>query len=58
MEQEKGEPAPMYHYIVAAYPRPGAILTHLVLQYMKKLRRQGKKIDSELLTSFALDLLK
>lgn len=58
MEQEEDEPAPMFHYIVAAYPRPGAVLTHLVLQYIKKLRRKGKKIDSELLTSFALDLLK
>jgi uncharacterized protein (DUF608 family) len=39
-EQEAGEDAPGPHYIVAAYPRPGAILTHLVLQHVKQLREK------------------
>jgi len=60
MEKETGELAPGPHYIVAAYPRPGAIWTHLVLQYIKDLqtRKKTKTIDSQSLISFVSDLLK
>jgi hypothetical protein len=40
MEQEMGESAPGPHYIVAAYPRPGAVLTHIVMQHVKDLQKQ------------------
>jgi uncharacterized protein (DUF608 family) len=60
MEKEAGESAPEPHYIVAAYPRPGAIWTHLVLQYIKDMqtRKKTKTIDSQSLISFVSDLLK
>ncbi|MGD0174506.1 MAG: GH116 family glycosyl hydrolase [Anaerolineales bacterium] len=60
MEKEAGESAPGPHYIVAAYPRPGAVWTHLVLQYIKDLqkRKKTKTIDSQSLISFVSDLLK
>ena len=40
LEKEGKETKAGPHYIVAAYPRPGAILTHLVIQFVKA--RQGK----------------
>jgi len=60
LEQEEGESAPGPHYIVAAYPRPGAVLTHLVIQYIKDLQRKtgSTKIDSKRLISFAKTLMK
>ncbi len=36
LEQEEGESRKQPHYIVAAYPRPGAVLTELVLQFIKE----------------------
>ena len=57
-EQEDGESAPAPHYIVAGYPRPGAILTQLALQFVKEFRvRTGAtRIDSRALNSFVTDL--
>ncbi|MGA2175042.1 MAG: GH116 family glycosyl hydrolase [Verrucomicrobiota bacterium] len=60
LEKEAGESAPGPHYIVAAYPRPGAVWTHLVLQHIKE--RQAQKgatiIVSESLMSFLSGLIK
>ncbi len=60
LEQEEGESAPGPHYIVAAYPRPGAILTQIVMQFIKQLRTTKKagKIDSGRLKSFITALMK
>lgn len=60
LEQEEGESAPGPHYIVAAYPRPGAVFTQIVLQYIKELQKKTncKKIDSKYLKSFITDLVK
>jgi len=58
LEKEEGETTKSPHYIVAAYPRPGAVLTQLVLQYIKGLRTQTgtTKIGSGQLKSFIQDL--
>ena len=60
LEKEAGESAPGPHYIVAAYPRPGAVWTHLVLQHIKDLQAQRGTtiIDSKSLISFLSELLK
>ncbi|MDZ7260663.1 MAG: hypothetical protein ONB05_00885, partial [candidate division KSB1 bacterium] len=60
LEQEEGESAPGPHYIVAAYPRPGAILTHLVIQFIKETQQRTKtrKIDSRQLQAFVATLIK
>jgi len=60
LEQEEGESAPKPHYIVAAYPRPGAVMTQIVMQHVKELQEQtgSKKIDSTYLKSFVTDLMK
>jgi hypothetical protein len=60
LEKEAGEPAPGPHYIVAAYPRPGAVWTHLFLQHIKALqaRENVRSVDSPSLISFLADLLK
>jgi uncharacterized protein (DUF608 family) len=60
LEQEEGESASGPHYIVAAYPRPGAVLTQIVMQHVKELQmRTGmKKIGSRRLKSFVTDLMK
>jgi uncharacterized protein (DUF608 family) len=60
LEKEAGESAPGPHYIVAAYPRPGAVWTHLVLQHIKDLQAQKGTtiIDSKSLVSFLSELLK
>jgi len=60
LEKEAGESAPGPHYIVAAYPRPGAVWTHLALLYIKDLqtRKKIKTIDSPSLISFLSDLMK
>ena len=42
MEKERGETAPGPHYIVAAYPRPGAVWTHLVMNRVKELQAKTK----------------
>ncbi len=59
MEKEAGELAPGPHYIVAAYPRPGAVWTHLVLQQIKELQTRGKTrtIDSQPLMAFLSSLM-
>jgi uncharacterized protein (DUF608 family) len=46
------------HYIVAAYPRPGAVLTQIVIQHIKELQKRTKrtKIESQQLSSFINDL--
>jgi uncharacterized protein (DUF608 family) len=60
MEQEMGESEPGPHYIVAAYPRPGAVLTQLVMQFVKEQQKKTKstKVDSKQLISFIKDLMK
>jgi uncharacterized protein (DUF608 family) len=60
LEQEEGESAPGPHYIVAAYPRPGAVFTQIVMQYVKELQEKtaSKKIDSKHLKSFITGLVK
>ncbi|MCU0643933.1 MAG: non-lysosomal glucosylceramidase, partial [bacterium] len=60
LEQEHGESTPQPHYIVAAYPRPGAVLTQLVIPYVKEVQaRTGtRKISSELLKSFIANLMR
>ncbi len=59
LEKEAGEPAPGPHYIVAAYPRPGAIFTHLVLHRIKESRKEKHlpEFDSGKLKSFLTDLV-
>ncbi len=59
-EKEEGETTSGPHYIVAAYPRPGAVLTHLVMQHIKELQNQTKAtiIDSGKLKSYITDLMK
>jgi hypothetical protein len=54
LEQEHGEAAKGPHYIVAAYPRPGAVLTQLVVQFVKETQeRTGvTKVDTPALRSF------
>ncbi len=42
LEQEAGETEPGPHYIVAAYPRPGAVWTHLVMNHIKDLKAKNK----------------
>jgi non-lysosomal glucosylceramidase len=53
-EKEAGESKAGPHYIVAGYPRPGAILTQLVLQFVKEFQKRTgtAKIDSQPLNSF------
>jgi uncharacterized protein (DUF608 family) len=60
LEKEAGESAPGPHYIVAAYPRPGAVWTHLVLQRIKEMQTEkgATVIDSKSLISFLAELLK
>jgi uncharacterized protein (DUF608 family) len=54
MEKEAGETTKGPHYIVAAYPRPGAIFTHIVMQFIKELQQESGaiKIESRHLNSF------
>jgi len=57
-EKEAGESKAGPHYIVAGYPRPGAILTQLVLQFVKEFQKRtgAAKIDSQSLNSFVTAL--
>jgi len=59
-EIEAGETKPTPHYIVAAYPRPGAVVTQLVMQYVKDLQKKKDKvkISSKDLKAFIKDLMK
>jgi uncharacterized protein (DUF608 family) len=60
LEKESGESKPNPHYIVAAYPRPGAVWTHLVMNHIKALRARtrSKTIESPDLIPFYPNLLK
>jgi uncharacterized protein (DUF608 family) len=60
LEKEEGEATRGPHYIVAAYPRPGAVLTHIVMQHIKELQNQTKAIiiDPIKLKSYIKDLMK
>ena len=42
LEKEAGESKPCPHYIVAAYPRPGAVWTHLVMNHVKAVQTKAK----------------
>jgi uncharacterized protein (DUF608 family) len=55
MEKEAGEHVAGPHYIVAAYPRPGAVLTQLVVQFIKETQeRTGEaKVDTPALRAFS-----
>jgi uncharacterized protein (DUF608 family) len=57
-EKEAGESKPGPHYIVAGYPRPGAVLTQLVMQFVKEFQKRtgAAKIDSQSLNSFVTAL--
>jgi uncharacterized protein (DUF608 family) len=59
LEKEAGESAPGPHYIVAAYPRPGAVWTHLVINYIKDRQAMtpSKAIESQDLMPFFAGLL-
>jgi len=59
LELEAGETQPGPHYIVAAYPRPGAVWTHLVLNHIKEMRAKthSQTVESQDLTSFFSRLL-
>ncbi len=58
LEKEAGESKKGPHYIVAAYPRPGAVWTHLVLGRIKELKAKSgsKTLGSKELISFYPDL--
>jgi uncharacterized protein (DUF608 family) len=58
LEQEEGESAKSPHYIVAAYPRPGAVLTQIVIQFIKETQKHAHttKIGSKELKSFIAGL--
>jgi uncharacterized protein (DUF608 family) len=60
LEMEAGETKPEPHYIVAAYPRPGAVWTHLVMNHVKNLQEMAKSktIESKDLMPFFPELLK
>ena len=53
-EKERGEKVKGPHYIVAAYPRPGAVLTQLPLQFIKETQQRtgAMKVDTPALRSF------
>jgi uncharacterized protein (DUF608 family) len=60
LEKEEGELNEGPHYIVAAYPRPGAILTHVMVQHIKDLQQKTNtiRINSKDLISFSSVLMK
>jgi uncharacterized protein (DUF608 family) len=60
LEQEEGESEPGPHYIVAAYPRPGAVMTQLAMQFVKKVqeRTESKTVSSKELKAFLKELMK
>jgi uncharacterized protein (DUF608 family) len=60
LEQEYGETKAGPHYIVAAYPRPGAVWTHLVMNHVKGLqaKKKSKTVDQKDLIPFFPNLLK
>jgi uncharacterized protein (DUF608 family) len=60
LELEAGETKPGPHYIVAAYPRPGAVMTQLVLQFVKDEQLKSKTVEvaSNQLKSYMESLIK
>jgi uncharacterized protein (DUF608 family) len=60
LEKEEGEKTKGPHYIVAAYPRPGAVWTHLVMNYVKEkqAKSKSKTVESKDLMPFFPGLLK
>jgi uncharacterized protein (DUF608 family) len=60
LEIEAGESTKGPHYIVAAYPRPGAILNHIVIQHVKELqeRADSKEIAPQQLNAFITALMR
>jgi uncharacterized protein (DUF608 family) len=58
LEKEAGETTRHPHYIVAAYPRPGAVLTQLVLQFIKEEQeRTGvTKVEGQRLGAFVTSM--
>ena len=54
-----GETKPGPHYIVAAYPRPGAVWTHLVMNHVKAVqsKTKSKTVESKELIPFFPGLL-
>jgi non-lysosomal glucosylceramidase len=54
LEIESGETEACPHYIVAAYPRPGAVWSHLVMNHIKELQAKNntKNIESKDLMQF------
>jgi uncharacterized protein (DUF608 family) len=58
LEMEQGESTKRPHYIVAAYPRPGAVLTQLVMQLIKEQQQRSgaTKVDGQQLGSFVASL--
>jgi uncharacterized protein (DUF608 family) len=58
LEKEAGETTKHPHYIVAAYPRPGAVLTQLVLQFIKEEQeRTGTtKVEGQRLGAFVTSM--
>jgi uncharacterized protein (DUF608 family) len=60
LEKEEGESTKVSHYIVAAYPRPGAILTQIVIQFIKEIQKRtaSATIDSQQLNPFVTALMK
>ena len=60
LEKERGESTAGPHYIVAAYPRPGAVMTQIVMQCIKAIQKQTgcNKVDSQQLIPFISDLMK
>jgi uncharacterized protein (DUF608 family) len=60
LEKEAGETKPGPHYIVAAYPRPGAVWTHLVMSHVKAVqaKAKAKTVEPKDLIPFFSELLK
>jgi non-lysosomal glucosylceramidase len=60
IEHELGEDKPGPHYIVAAYPRPGAVMTQIVMQHIKDLQKKQKSatVDGKKLQAFMRELMK
>ncbi len=59
LEKEPGESTKGPHYIVAAYPRPGAILSHIVIQHVKELQERAgsKQVAPQQLHAFVTALM-
>ena len=58
LEKEAGETARCSHYVVAAYPRPGAVLTQLVMQFIKEQQERtgATEVDGQQLGAFVTSI--